>query len=206
MSETEDAGQKNPCTEQEVSALPEDIRKELLRLAKEGSADELQRLESVLRIISELREASLIAEQAKIDLDHRLLQQSKEKLQKLEQERQNYVTGWAEGLKLQHDSYKNLSVLDSGALVAFAVVTSNLIDSPIYQALLSVAYSSILVSLLSTLVMMFVVADRVTEILLADKRELGRTWRLIIRLADTLSFLSFAIGLSFFLLFLGFNL
>ncbi len=183
MGHEGESGQDPPELTQLLSQLAEVVR----------SPEEMQRIEPFFRIHGQMYDVRRAAAEAEVE-------RTKERLAAM-------VTANAESLKLHFEAYKNLTVLDSGALVAFALVTHNLVPSPVQLSLLSVAYACVLVSLIASLAMMFVVGDRVYEMmspgLSADKK---RVWRIVIRVMDPLAIDAFVLGLVLFLLFLSVNL
>jgi hypothetical protein len=136
--------------EQERGKDPADELEDALhRLIKEGSEEEIRRADVLMSILTKSyaiqgRRAEAQAQVAQYLADRE-------------------VAAMREGLKLRFQAYKNLTVLGSGALVAFAVITHNLTTDPRSRALLlSGAYAAVLVSLAASLTMMFVLSFRLS--------------------------------------------
>jgi hypothetical protein len=117
---------------------------ELRRLIIEGSDEEIQRKDALLNVLSK---AYGIQEYGR-EVERKLAEYQSDRA----------VTARTEGLKLRFEAYKNITVLDSGALVAFAVIIRNLVLKPGHVDLLYFAYSAVLVSLATALTMMFVLS------------------------------------------------
>jgi len=193
---------------------PEELTQRLLELAESGSGEEIQRMESVLRIATLVWESKSAPLRARMELMKHELESSQARLaaaqDKVDDANERlaaHVTAMAEGLKLQFETYKNLTVLDSGALVAFAVVTHNLVDSPVLPSLLTTAYAFVMASLIGSLTMMSLAGDRVYDVMQpGPPSQERRGWRVVVRLADALAGGAFVIGLALFLVFLQVNL
>jgi len=161
---------------------------ELRRLIMEGSDEEIQRKDALLNVLSK---AYGIQEYGR-EAERRLAEYQSDRA----------VTARTEGLKLRFEAYKNVTVLDSGALVAFAVITRNLVPKPDHVDLLYFAYSAVLVSLATALTMMFVLS---TDMANSGPPE-PEKWSYPPKLLRLLAPAGFFVGLLLFLFFLRSNL
>ena|SRR5215212_238173 len=175
---------------QDDTISEDSIRKLLFHLTEKGSLEDIQKFEGILRIASEARAARTAVSEMRVQLVRERLEAKKEEL------------------RLRFEAYKNVTVLDSGALVAFAVITHYLLGSVGQGNLIYGAYSAVLVSLCTSLAMMFVLSDVIgasgpSDPESTESRAEKHQPPLLIRM---LSPAGFFIGLVLFLLFLGSHL
>lgn len=112
-----------------------------------------------------------------------------------------------EGLKLEFEAHKNVTVLGSGALVAFALVTANLFPNPDALGLLGWAYGLMAVSVAANSASMFYIAARLTAALSPVRDAvMSRGRRIAMGVIDGAAIGAFFGSLLFFVRFLITNL
>jgi hypothetical protein len=93
------------------------------------------------------------------------------------------------------------------ALVAFALVTHNLVPSPVQQYWLDTAYGCVLISLSCSLIMTFVAGARMFDVIYPDiSSDEGRASPFIRTLIASVAVGAFFVGLALFLTVLNVNL
>lgn len=205
MADEQDEGRARD--DEQGKGTPDELTERLIELARNGSAEEIQRAESLMRIAAEVKQSRMDVQRAQIEMHDQRIAEHEQRIEQASERIAAITTAMAEALKLHFEAYKNLTVLDSGALVAFAAVTHYLVPSPVQQSFLSAAYAFVLLSLVSSLVMTFVVGDQVLDVMRPDAPpSRGRVWRIGIRVVDGLAMLAFIVGIVLFLLFLSANL